>query len=1041
MSGLMGLFGQGSRANKPISKSTAMRTQSAIEGRPLAIGAGQNRISGNIIWYGDYLAKKASSAQGGKGGAFSGKGATESYVYSCSFIISIGQQIDQVLSLNNGSQYDFFYTPDPALKAALLAKGFKVTTKDTFGATFFTGSFAQAAWSYMTSAHPTEALAYRGEALACFANLSLGSSPAMPNFNFEVLWDLNTDVAAFGPDANPADWVQSFLTDADWGAGFPSVLVAATTDYQLWARATGMLVSPLLDGQVAANSHLAELMQGTIAEFVWSGGQLKIVPYAEADITGNGYTYVADVTPVYELYESDFLPCEHGPDVGSDNTLVKIARTDPSDIPNRLTVEYLDRANLYNPKTITSDDDAQQIAANRWRPSDNRAHHFFAVADAASRSASMQLRRLRNQSVTYYFRLGPQFILLDPMDLVTLTVDSQGMDGVTVRIKEIQKNGDGSLAFTAEEFYGAAAPELYSRQESAGTARNVNEEPGSVADPVVFEPTYELAGALEVWIAVTGDDLTTWGGANVWVTTDPASSSQQIGQVVAPSRMGVTTAQLPSVTEAVSGQTVDNTNTLSVDLTSSEGELDSGTAADMTALNTICYVDGEVIAYQNATLTGTNAYDLAPMVRGAYGTTIATHAAGSAFVRLDERLVKVPFTPDRVGQTLYIKLQSFNQFGGGTETLDSIEPYTYTIEGTALAVALPDVENARQSYKDKTSNITWDEVTDFRGPRYEIRLGASWEAGITLSTVAHPPFTVYGDGTYWVKAVAEPAPNLIVYSTTGASVSVVGAAVPDQINAVWDEYSTGWTGTITGDGQISGGFFETTADHSVAYYTIPVGHFIANTFPRATRITIEFAVAGVVINSDVLSLTDFLGTTDLLGSAATAQVRGWPEIYVLASGGSNDVYTPTDIFSEPDVYTVGGGGSASWQKYSPGSYLGDSFAMRLGIESLDATVKAVATAFTISAYVDARVDHISNYALGSGGEAFTFRPDDAVATAAFNGGPDGATNPQVIVAMQNPQTGDYATVTSLSLTGCTIQCFNSSGVGVARTISVAIVGW
>lgn len=417
MSGITSLFGSGQRANKPISKSTAMRAQSAIEGRPRAIGAGQNRLSGNILWYGDYTAKKASSAQGGKGGAFSGKGATDSYTYTCSFIIGIGEEIASVQSLNNGGQYDFFYTPPAALRTALLAKGFKVTTNDSFGATFFTGGWAQAAWSYMVSAHASEALAYRGESLACFANLSLGSSPAMPNFNMEVLWALNTDIAAVGPDANPSDWVTSFLTNADWGLGLPSVLLDSLTDYQLWCRATGMLISPLVDGQTAANTHLQELMTGTIAEFVWSGGMLKVVPYAEADVTGNGYTYTADVTPVYELYESDLLPCTHGPDVDSDMTKVKVTRGDGSKVPNQLSLEYLDRSNLYNPKTITDLDDAQVIASGRIRAGDARAQHYFCNGDAAARSLPLQLRRLRNAVTTYYFRLGPQFILLDPMDL------------------------------------------------------------------------------------------------------------------------------------------------------------------------------------------------------------------------------------------------------------------------------------------------------------------------------------------------------------------------------------------------------------------------------------------------------------------------------------------------------------------------------------------------------------------------------------------------------------------------------------------------
>lgn len=1035
----MGIFGSGSRANKPVSKSTAMRSQTSVNGRPLAIGAGQNRLAGNLIYFGDYKSKQhESNSGGGKGGAFSGKGATNGYDYSATIMVSIGQTIEQVMSINNGTQYDFFYTPPAALTAALLARGMTVTTKNTFGATFLTGGYAQSPWSYMSSAHPTQALNYRGEALACFANMALGQNPALPNFNFEVLWVTNTDVAALGPDANPADWVTEVLTNADWGAGFPSYLLDDLSEFRSWCRATGMMISPLLTGQEALNGHLAELMHATTCEFLWTGGVLKVLPYADTDVTGNGYTYNAETAPIYELIESDFMPVTHGPDTGSESSVVKVSRRDPIEVVNQISVEYLDRANLYNPVILTEKNEPLIIASGNTNAADVRQHHFFCLATSAKRSAGLQIRRAQVMQ-NYFFRLPPQFILLDVMDLVSLTTESAGLDAEVVRIIEITKNDDGSLNFTAEEFFGADEPELYERQDPLGDMSNANEDPGDIDTPLIFEPPAGATkGALEVWVAITGADLDSWGGCNVWLAASDGETYQQVGQVVGPTRMGTLTATLPTIAEAFTGQTIDQTNTLSVDLTMSEGELTSGSTSDYLNLNTACYVDGEIIAYKTATLTATNKYDLTTMVRGALGSDIGAHASGTNFVRLDQRIVKIPFDGSRVGQAVNLKFQSFNVFGGGVQDLADIDPYSYTILGTALSSVPADVTNIRTTYKDKITAVMWDEIVDFRNVLYEVRVGSSWKNSILRGRVAHPPFTTFGDGTYWVKSRVEPLSGLVVYSDNALSQTLSGSVLPANILATWDEAALGWTGTVEGDGQISGGNFETTAANSIAYYYEPAAHYALSNYDRAILLDSKLTVSGVPINDDILAEPDFLGIADLLSDSASAYVDGWVEVFVVVSG-DNDVFAPADIFTVPDVFSVGDG-AGSWVKYAPGSVTGIIVARRLAIITYSDEITAVATAFTNSASVETRADHVVNYSLAATGETFTFRPDDALADAAFQGGPNGATYPAVFVAIQNQANGDYWTATSLSLTSVFIRCFNA-GVGVARTVNITFEGY
>lgn len=1035
MSGIFGIFGGGGRANDPLVPSTNPRIQTSVSGRPKTIGAGQNRTSGNVIWYDDYTA--IATTEGGKGGAFAGgKGSPTGYTYSSSFIVGIGEEIEAVATIINGNQFSFLEAPSAEVLAALESIGLEPTYDDTFGATFFLGTYAQTAWSYLVTAHPDAALAYRGDSYAAFANLNLDTSPTLPNFNFELRWPINSDVPALGPDANPADWIEACLTNTDWGIGFPAALLGTMLVYRAWCRANSLVISPVLDSQTALASHLMDVTRGTIAEFGWRNGKLDVVPYADQSVTANGYTVTSNAAPVYDFIASDFLEAPNSP--GEESSPVNVERRDPNLVNNAVRLQFLNRNTMYNPDTIYNQNDPQVVALGRVRCSDTKNYDFFCLEEAASNATALLLRREAVMQ-TFYFRVGPQFILMEEMDVVTLTEERLGLVRQAVRIREIEEvieDGARSLAVTAEEYLGEVGPARQRRQAPLGLGRNINQAPGDVNLPIIFEPTAALAGGLEVWIAVSGVDQDIWGGCNIWACSEADGTYQKIATVQGDARMGVTTASLATIAEAPSGQTVDNTNTLSVSLVESEGELTSGSATDMTALNTRCYVGGEIIAYQNAVLTGTNAYNLSPMVRGAYGSTIGAHASGSDFVRLDNQMVRYPFTPDRVGGQLYLKFQSFNVYGGGLQDLADIGSQVYQIQGTALSTPLPDVTDLRWSYQDKTSSLTWSEVDDFRTPDYEIRLGDSWDAGIVVGAIqAHPPFYTIGDGTYWVKARAEPAPGLIVYSENAVSVTIAGSVIPDYLVAEYDQAALGWPGTITGPGAIVAGNFETTATGTIAYYEPPVAHIFNVGYDRPTRLVSSFSVVGVPLEADILSETDFLGIADLLGSASTQYVNGWVEISIGTATG--DIYAPVDIYALPDIY---GGGTGEWQRFASGQYLGTSFRQRLAIITYDEGTVATAIAYTIQCYVETRADHWTNYALGAPGATLTFRPDGGTADVPFKGGPNAATVPQIFVAIQNQSNGDYFTITGVTLSQFTVRCFNA-GIGVARTVNMVAEGW
>src|SRR6202012_2341701 len=73
--------------------------------------------------------------------------------------------------------------------------------------------------------------------------------------------------------------------------------------------------------------------------------------------------------------------------------------------------------------------------------------------------------------------------------------------------------------------------------------------------------------------------------------------------------------------------------------------------------------------------------------RGYLGTTVAAHAAGAPFIRLDEGIFDFPYNAANVGQTFYVKFQSFNLYGQAALSLADCN--VYTITPTAAAGAPP----------------------------------------------------------------------------------------------------------------------------------------------------------------------------------------------------------------------------------------------------------------------------------------------------------------------------------------------------------------
>jgi len=662
MAGFLG----GGAPKTQVTVYSGLQIQSTSSALPIPVGWGKNILTPNCVYYDDFQAHANSSkSAGGKGGG----GRATSYTYSATLVLALCE--GPVSGIENVWQA----SPTPVTLA-------------TTGLTLFEGAAGQGAWSYLATNHPDKALAYPHTAYLCAANYNLGSSASINSNTYEVEFPL-MGTGCNGVDADPAQIVYDFLTNPRYGVGFPAGSIdlgslyggTNTSSYQCYCWAAGIALSPVLNNQESASSILARWLQLTNSTAVWSGGLLKFIPLGDMDLTGNSKTWLANDAPLYDLTDDDFLAAD-----GEDP--VKITRSDPFAAYNRQSVEIQSRDDDYNTGPVEAFD---QAAIDRFgsRIGSSVTAHEICDLSIAQTVAQLILQRGLYVRNTYTFSLSLEFSHLDPMDLVTLTDPAIGLNKTVVRITDIEEDDDGNLTVTAEEFpQGVQTASKYAVQSKVSTAPNNQVAPGSINPPIIFEPPGSLAGALEVWVVGSGVEPQNWGGAHVWASYDGATYSQ-IG-TIQPGAQGVLTAPLAAVATTAGGPTIDTANTLSVSLAESGGALQSTSQTGAQQGATLCFVGGELLAYENAALTGTNAYNLSYLVRGLYGTqaSVGAHATGAQFGRVDGNVFKYGYSNYQIGATVYLKFTSFNIYGAAEESLADVAVYTHTLGGSPTPSAV-----------------------------------------------------------------------------------------------------------------------------------------------------------------------------------------------------------------------------------------------------------------------------------------------------------------------------------------------------------------
>ena len=336
-------------------------------------------------------------------------------------------------------------------------------------------------------------------------------------------------LGGISPDANPSDIVTDILTNTQYGLGtvFQSGWVGdMAADY---FTANNLLLSMVLDQGRSVQDIFKQIADITAGDFRWSGSTYNFIPYGDQTVTGNGVTFTPDLTPEYNFTDDDYCP-----DNPTDSPVLITVKQSYTDQFNRVGIEFLSRANNYDPETVYRElpDDIENSGV---RSADVFQAHEVCDPLIGTTIAQMRLQRGFTVVNEYRFKVNSKFFLMDALDIVSLTDTQTGLTLKPVRIVSINESAtDWKLDIVAEDL-GTTTAQLYPSQPRKGQVLGGGgSDPVSInTNPTIFEPSTALAKVSnaygEIWMAASGANANEdWGGCDVWYSAQTPSGTGNI---------------------------------------------------------------------------------------------------------------------------------------------------------------------------------------------------------------------------------------------------------------------------------------------------------------------------------------------------------------------------------------------------------------------------------------------------------------------------------------------------------------------------------
>lgn len=359
--------------------------------------------------------------------------------------------------------------------------------------------------------------------------------------------------------------------------------------------------------------------------------------------------------------------------------------------------------------------------------------------------------------------------------------------------------------------------------------------------------------------------------------------------------------------------------------------------------------------------------------------------------------------PAHSGDNLVVRITPVSTIGNGAPVIAG-----HDVQG--VFYALPTITGLTTIYRDDLTVLRWDPVNDVRQPRYEVRIGASWQNSQTVAVVSYPEILAVGNGRYFVAARFDAANGQVLYGTAD-SLQVAGATLIRNVLVTKIEHPT-WNGTLTGgafvfDGMLTlaaGGDIlsspDVLAEDDVLWYggVVANGTYETNDanivdigYPAPVRVDFTIDAYALNFNENILGLSDVLAEADILNDSNMQFYNIRPQI--------RSAIVP--------------GEWGDWVDYVPGLINARFFDVRIVLETRDPLIVPFVQEFTWTIDVPDLIQRGEIVTVPSAGFRITY-PKPFHAT------------PNVQITWLDAIDGDRYVLTSQDATGFNIRFYNNA---------------
>ena len=471
-------------------------------------------------------------------------------------------------------------------------------------------------------------------------------------------------------DLTPPEIVYEIFTNDVIGFGKAPALVDSTT-YQAavdYCENNGIKISAIYGSSMERVSLFEALVNVYGGWVAWTGTTLRFGKPTET------------FSPVGVIDNDHFV--QENPD--RPKPPLNGRRQALQDTTNKVTVKYYDRTLSYRQNEITLGDEVDQDLNGVRHKQLNTG--FIMSKQTAYRLCERTLwGNMYARNIYSDVLVGWKSAKYEPGDLITL-VDSFSNTNISARIVKKEEIARGRFRMTFIEELDYLGKTKAITDEAEPTPRGLPTTTEAPLDFSAYElpPEFSEAGP-RYYVGYAPGGPTAAAG----LYTSPSTTDFRLyGSAVPYPDGGRILTTLPANEDIVSGMRVvvnakSGTNVTSID-TWFTGDLQDFNSFDRTINLSTFRVGSELLAYEGATLVGSNVYELTTVYRGWGGTKINAHSPGDVWWLHDARegggIFAIPYPADQIGTTFYYKVVPVG-FDGVEYDPTSISYKSYTILG------------------------------------------------------------------------------------------------------------------------------------------------------------------------------------------------------------------------------------------------------------------------------------------------------------------------------------------------------------------------